>query len=590
MKKIAILTLSVMMAFTSCDILNNDPDDSFTKSNYFTSVENVELFANYFYSAFSGYGNGGSYGVFYFNILNDDQAKTGVEPWTFTQQPASAGAWSSPYSNIRRCNLLVEAIPGIESMTSAQKNNWMGVARLMRAWYHYQVVRGFGDCYWVNHVLDPKADADILYGPRTDRDIVMDSILADLNFAVENITMNSTSRTQFNQYVANAMKAEICLYEGTFCRYRVAADGQKAPDEARAEKYLRECCNACEIILGSGNYSLTPKYSDVYTSLNLEGNPEMILYKHYAYPTMGHSVIDYTCGSTIVNGMNKDAFNAYLSDEGDLMNYEDDHGTLVNGKPNIAAQIAKRDPRLACHVDAALQFPGNGVARFADDPVAGKNASESTSSTGYGVLKFDTKEKDRVSRQSIGMGDTDAPIFWTAVIMLDYAEAKAELGEFEQALTEGPLQGITPHAATLDKLRARAGNIWGFSVVSDPRKNMNVSDLIYEVRRERRIELMYDINDRYYSLQRWHCLNLLDTQKYPDQKKGAWIGTADDADKIFDVAAAIAAGTNHPDIDEKGYIDCSNGNNRVYDPKYYLFPIPSDQQTLNPEIGQNYGW
>ena len=580
MKKIAILLLSVMVAFTSCDILNNDPDDSFTKSNYFTSVENVELFANYFYSAFSGYS-----GDFYFNVLNDDQAVTGVEQWTFMQQPATASAWNSPYSNIRRCNLLIEAIPDIESMTGAQKKHWLGVARLMRGWYHYKVVRGFGDCYWVNHVLDPKADADILYGPRMDRDIVMDSILADLNYAVENMNLYSTSRIQLNQNVANAMKAEVCLYEGTFCRYRVEADGQKAPNEERAQLYLRECCNACEAIMTSTNaYSLTPKYTNVYTSLNLEGNPEMILYKHYNYPTLGHSVIDYTCGSTIVNGMTKDAFNSYLSDEGELMNYEDDHGVKdANGKPNIAAQIAKRDPRLAVHVDAALQFPGNGVARYADDPTsaAGKNASESTSSTGYGVLKFDTKELDRVRRQSIGQGDTDAPIFWLAVILLDYAEAKAELGEFDSNV-----QGLT-----LDKLRARAGNVWGFDgTISDPRKNMNVSDLIYEIRRERRIELMYDINDRYYSLQRWHCLHLLDTQVYPDLKKGAWIGTADDDNKIFDVAAAIAAGANHPDIDEKGYIDCSNGNNRIYNNKYYLFPIPSDQQTLNPEIGQNYGW
>ncbi len=575
MKKIAILLLSVMVAFTSCNILNNDPDDSFTKSNYFTSVENVELFANYFYSAFSGYS-----GDFYFNILNDDQAKTGVELWTFMQQPATASAWNSPYSNIRRCNLLIEAIPNIESMTTAQANHWMGVARLMRAWYHYKVVRGFGDCYWVNHVLDASKDADVLYGPRTDRDIVMDSILADLNFAVENITLNSTSRTVFNEYVANAMKAEICLYEGTFCRYRSEADGQKAPNETRAQQYLRECCNACEVILGSGKFSLTPKYSAVYTSLNLEGNPEMILYKHYAYPMLGHSVIDYTCGSTQVNGMTKDAFNSYLSADGDLMTYGDDHGVLVGGKPSIAAQIARRDPRLACHVDALLQFPGNDVVRFADDE-AGKNASSSTSSTGYGVLKFDTKEIDRVRRQSIGQGDTDAPIFWLAVIFLNYAEAKAELGEFDATV-----QGLT-----LDKLRARAGNIWGFSAtVVDPRNNMGVSSLLYEIRRERRVELMYDINDRYYSLLRWHKLDLLDTNLHPDIKKGAWIGTAADADKLFNVEAAELAGTNHPDVDEDGYIDCSSGNNRIYDKKYYLFPIPSDQQTLNPAIGQNPGW
>ena len=585
MKKIAILTLSVMVAFSSCNILNNDPDDSFTKSNYFTSVENVELFANYFYSAFSGYGSGGSYGEFYFNVLNDDQAVTGVEPWTFTQQMATSSAWNSPYSNIRRCNLLVEAIPTISSMSTVQANHWMGVARLMRAWYHYKVVRGFGDCYWVNHVLDPKADTDILYGPRTDRDIVMDSVLADLNFAVENMTLYSTSRTQFNQYVANAMKAEVCLYEGTFCKYRVEADGQKAPDAARAEKYLRECCNACEVIL-NGGFSLTGSYKAVYNSLNLEGNPEMILYKHYAYPMLGHSTVDYTCGSTIVKGMTKDAFNSYLSADGELIAYGDDHGVLdADGKPSVAAQIARRDPRLAAQVDGLLQFPGNAVVRYAGNDFAAKNAAASTSTTGYGVLKFDTDQIERIRRQSIGQNDTDAPIFWLAVIYLNYAEAKAELGEFN-----ADIQG-----KTLDKLRARAGILWGFdwSSVNDPRAATlmpGVSQLIYEIRRERRVELMYDMNDRYYSLQRWHKLDLLDTQKHPDIKKGAWIGTANDADKLFDVAAAEAAGDSHPNVDADGYIDCSSDNNRIYHPKYYLFPIPSDQQTLNPEIGQNWGW
>lgn len=581
MKKIAILTLSVMVAFSSCNILNNDPDDSFTKSNYFTSVENVELFANYFYSAFSGYN-----GDFYFNVLNDDQAVTGVEPWTFTQQMATSSAWNSPYSNIRRCNLLIEAIPTISSMSSAQANHWMGVARLMRAWYHYKVVRGFGDCYWVNHVLDPSKDADILYGPRTDRDIVMDSVLADLNYAVENMTLNSTSHTQFNQYVANAMKAEICLYEGTFCKYRVEADGQKAPNLERSNAYLRECCNACEVIMGSGNYSLTASYAAVYNSMNLTSNAEMILCKHYAYPTLGHSTIAYTCGSTQVKGMTKDAFNSYLSADGELIAYGDDHGVVdANGKPSVAAQIARRDPRLAAQVDALLQFPGNDVVRYAGNDFAAKNAASSTASTGYGVLKFDTDQMDRIHRQTIPQNDTDAPIFWLAVIYLNYAEAKAELGEFDATI-----QGLT-----LDKLRARAGILWGFDwqSVNDPRAATlmpGVSQLIYEIRRERRVELMYDINDRYYSLQRWHKLDLLDTQQHPDIKKGAWIGTTADADKLFDIEAAKAAGKTFPDVDADGYIDCSNGNNRIYHPKYYLFPIPSDQQTLNPEIGQNWGW
>ena len=130
MKKIAIYTLAAMAMFTSCNLLDNNPYDTYTKENFFTSESNVELFANYFYNEFQGYG-----GDFYFNKLNDEQGKTGMEPWTFTSVPSDASAWNTPYNQIRRCNIMIEAIPGIAEMTEAAKNHYIGLARLMRAWH-----------------------------------------------------------------------------------------------------------------------------------------------------------------------------------------------------------------------------------------------------------------------------------------------------------------------------------------------------------------------------------------------------------------------------------------------------------------------
>lgn len=568
MKKIAIFAMLAMVSLASCDLLDNKPYDTYTKDNFFSSESNLELFANYFYSEFAGYS-----GDFYFNKLNDDQAVTGMQAWTFLQVPASASAWNSRYNQLRRANLLIDNAPKVEGMSDAKKNNFIGIGRLFRAWHHYQLVRNFGDCYLIDRVVDP-ADGDIVYGKRTDRDQVMDFVLEDLNAADTLITMKATSRVEINRYVAAAMKAEICLYEASFCKYRVEADGQKAPDAARAEKFYRECCKACETIINSGNYSLTPKYADVYKSLNLMGNKEMILYKHYAYPQMGHSVIDYTCGSTQVDGINKSCFASYLSKDGELMDPTDDHGELIDGKPSMAKQIAKRDARLAVHIDDLLQYKGNSVIRF-EGKDAGKNAAASTSSTGYGVAKFDTDQLDREHRQEIGKGDTDAPIFWYAVILLNYAEAKAELGEFDAAV-----QG-----KTLDALRARIGNVWGFDYsFHDPMNDAGVSDLIWEIRRERRIELMFDNNDRYWCLIRWHQLDKLDTRMYPDQTKGAWIaGFVDDLTKCD--------GATYPFVDADGYIDVHNGGaDRIYEPKYYLLPIPSGQIMLNPQLTQNYGW
>lgn len=576
----AILSLSISSCtkFTE-EILDGNPLTSFTKSNYFTSESNVEMFANYFYSEWTGYGTGGSCN-FYFPTLNDNQSVIGYTEWNYTSVPASNGTWNSCYTEIRRANIMLEAIPNIESMSETAKKNWMGVARLYRAWQHYCIVRSLGDCYYVDKVLDVN-DENILFGARQDRDVVMDKVLEDLNYAVENITYNASSRTAFNNAVAQAMKSEICLYEGTFCKYRSAADGQKAADATRADKYLGECKTASKAIMDKTSmYFLSPSYRAVYNSLDLgksDATSEMILYKHYVYGIMSHGVIDYTCGSTMTNGMNKDAFDSYLFTDGECLANttlnKSDHGKVVSVTPGTIADertwiidisdvLKNRDPRLSETIDPYLFFPGCGYRRYS-------LGAEATSSTGYGVMKFDTPLfTDAARRNATNGAETDAPIFWLANVILNYAEACVETNDNKEAID------------AVNMLRKRAGmpNL-STSPKADPANNMGVSNLIWEVRRERRVELMFDNNDRYWSLVRWHQLELLDHSKHPLLGKGAYVGSMNPSsnDKI--------------DVDADGYINTMNGKTgRVYNAKHYLAPIPSGQISLNPELGQNYGW
>lgn len=601
MKKIALYMLGAAVALTSCnDLLDGDPYDEFTKDNFFTSETNVQQFANYFYSEFSGYGNSGSYGNFYFNNLNDDQGTTGLATWTFTNTPATAAAWNTPYTEIRRANTLLNAIPSISSMNEEKKKNWEGIARLYRGYQHFKLVRAYGDCYWVEDELD-SSNEDILFGQRQPRNTVMDKVLEDLNFAVANIKDNESSHTAFNVWVAQAMKAEVCLFEGTYCKY-------VTKDTNRANTWLAEAKKACEAIMISGKFTLNPDFQANFNSLDLGKNPEMIMYKHYVYGVLGHSTIDYTCGSTQVNGMSKDAFDSYLfldgkplattsldtDDKGEIVLKADSSGIKPAAHINIAKVLKNRDPRLTAHVDSILQFPGCGWARF--------GGAQSTASTGYGVNLFDTPlaadyknsegdaitEKkidklfdengqlkkgyyyDNSKRQSIGSNETDAPIFWLAEILLDYAEACAEMG----SCTNEDLN------KSINLLRERVGMPkLTVDVEADPANNMGVSNLIWEIRRERRVELMYCQNDRYYSLQRWNQLELLDTQKHPNIARGANVGFAKDNVNLSGVK-----------VDADGYINCTNGNKRTYDSKYILFPIPTGQITLNPQMSQNAGW
>ena len=562
MKKIILSLMAGMVLFTSCDLLNNDPYDSFTKGNFFSSETNVEMYTNYFYSEWSGYGNNGSYGTFYFPTLNDNQAVTGITTWDFTTISADDATWNASYAEIRRANILLENLAGVP-MSDASMAYYQSLGRLYRAWQHFCVVRKFGDCYWVDHSLSTE-DQDILYGPRQNRNDVMDKMLEDLNYAVENMgEKNASSRTAYNVYVAQAIKAQICLFEGTYAKYH-------KNDEARAEKYLKEAKAAAEAIINSGEFELTPGaegYRANYNSLELAGNKEMIMYKNYVQDILRHATQDYCCGSTPTNGMSKAAFNAYLMKDGSLPTGED-KGVLGTegydaGKPVIYALLEARDPRLAQQIDGYLCYVGNNRARY--EGVEGQiGAAENTVTTGYGILKFDEPETPSGLRQSTTGNVTDCPLFWLAEILLTHAEACAELGETAAATT------------SINKLRARAG-MPDLKLQGDPANNMGVSDLIWEVRRERRVELMFDNNDRYWSLIRWHQLDKLDTEKYPDQTKGAWID-------------ASWPGADQVKRDAEGYIDLNDTYVRKFEEKHYLAPIPSSQSVLNPAIGQNPGW
>ena len=575
--KYIVLALSFVAVLSCNKFLDKKPLDKFTDDNFWTSENNVQTFANTFYGQFSGYGNGGGSGVFYFPTLNDNQASNGFTQWSYTNVPASISLWSSGYTELRRANLMIDRIPGIASMSDAAKNNWIGVARLYRALMHYQLVRAFGDIIYVDKVLDvTDEDKELyLYGDRQDRDLVMDKVLEDLNFAVANITMNPTSRVLFNANVANAIKSEICLYEGTFCKYRSAADGQKPADASRANKFLTEAKNASQAIMSNSMYSLNSSYIGNYNSDDLKDNKEMILYKHYVTGALVHSTIDYTCSSTMQSGMSKDAFDSYLFTDGNPLATttldKSDHPKYDAGDEilKLDDMLAVRDARLSAAIDPVLMYRGNGYVRFGV-------GMETTSSTGYGVYKFDNSKFPVIYRNQTSSNYSDAPIYWLSNILLNYAEACAELGSITQADLDKSIN--------LLRKRAKLPNLTT-SPAADPANNMGVSNIIWEVRRERRVELMYDNNDRYWSLIRWHQLDKLDTKNHPNQVLGAYVMD----DPIMSDPAA-----NKPTVNSAGYIDASQGLNRLYEAKHYLYPIPSGQIDLYEAVGktltQNYGW
>ena len=279
MKNIRIILIVVLLgvSFASCDkILDKPPLDIFAQENFFTSEANVRGYGWGFYNDFTGYGTSGS-GDFYFPTLNDNQVGTSFT--RFTQSvPGTDTYWNGRWTMIRRSNIMIEQVQNMSNITDEAKAHWIAFGKLFRAWSHYRLVRRYGDVPWVEKSLDITDEA-ILFGPRTNRDIVMDNVLKDLESI--NDLYNNTLQNQVNRAVGYAIKSEICLYEGTHRKYR------PTPDAAGATRFLQECVSASEALMtdapfnaggGTGRtYALAASYRSLYNSVSLANNSEMIL-------------------------------------------------------------------------------------------------------------------------------------------------------------------------------------------------------------------------------------------------------------------------------------------------------------------------
>ena len=571
MKKHIILGAIVAMglAATSCDDFLNDNrypmSQQTVNPEFWSNPVNVENQINYFYQDYLGYGNGTGTGAFYFTTLNDDQCgRNSFTNWKNTNTSPSSSNWSSPYTEIRRAFQVIEGLNSQNTIQGTQLNDFMGKCYLHIARQYYALVRCYGDVPLVKSMLD--TDSPELYGPRVNRNEVVDYIMECLDNAIANISAQS-SKTAFSKDLASAVKVEVALYEGAYAKYH-------QNNAARSQQYYQIAATTGEAL--AAKYPICDDYSSLYKSLRVAGqgyngltnNGEVIFMKAYEQGVFMHSIMDYSCASDGIAGLTKSAFDAYVFKDG-LPKSKTSYNNTDQGVPDAAAQelsianlLEVRDQRLAMTTYDHVFFPGMAWA--------GPNTATMWSMTGYGVSKYDNFETSFSDATTANKGYTCAPLFWGARVNLAVLEAKAELGTITDA-------DLSTYMLPLWK---RAGieatpTVAFLSGINDPANNMNVSSLIWEIRRCRRCELIMDDDIRYWDLVRWHQLQLLDTNQNPDILMGAYVANAP-------VKCEAMTGN---------YANCSyNGNQRIFDNKQYLFPIPTGQIQLNPALTQNPGW
>ncbi|MDE6271009.1 MAG: RagB/SusD family nutrient uptake outer membrane protein, partial [Muribaculaceae bacterium] len=235
--------------------------------------------------------------------------------------------------------------------------------------------------------------------------------------------------------------------------------------------------------------------------------------------------------------------------------------------------LAVRDGRLSETIDPQLAF---GAVTFSRP-----NSNNLNSTTGYTICKYVDPSFPYQQTVTAGSNSTSAPIYWLAYTYCDYLEARAELGEIDNA---DILKCVKPlwERAGIDTSNLSLGYLQN---MNDPANNMGVSSLLWELRRLRRCELMFDRNHRYWDLVRWHKLDLLDTNQHPNIVLGANVAAA----TTEQLGTVVRAGE---------YINAAASGNsvssRVFSEREYLQPLGTTIIRLyidkNLELPQNPGW
>lgn len=578
MKKSFIYIIIFSAGLTACKKdLDLKPFDKLNPSTAFNTEKDLQLYANSLYNILPT-GN---------EIVRGDALSdylVGRTPSSYiygTFNSTMATGWS--WGNLRNVNYFLQNYQQAQLPAEAI-NHFGGLARFFRAWFYFDMVKQFGDVPWYNKPLDVN-DPD-LYKPRDARTVVMDSVLADLDFACTNIrSKKDATCSQITKWVALAFKSRVCLFEGTYRKYHT-----NLGLAASADKWLTEAANAASELMNAKQYSLhngspnTASYRDLFRN-EIPLNDETILSAVNSKSLRIFNDANWYWTSATYGGrysLIKTFVNTYLNIDGSRFTEQAGFNELP-----FATEVKNRDLRLQQTIRMG-DYTRDGVIAPPDFTYT---------YSGYMPLKLtlDAKATDGVAENYNSL-----PVIRYAEVLLNYAEAKAELGAFT----------ADDWDKTIKLLRTRAGiTNTSMPAGADTYLQQNyypdITDaVLLEIRRERGVELVLE-GFRYDDLKRWKAGKLLEKQYdgmyvpamdtpydlNEDGKPDVAFVTQVPANKVPGVYYFIIDGQQFKLSDgNKGRLILMDNLPRKFEDYKYLYPIPYDEIVLNPALEQNPQW
>lgn len=572
MKKIRIyISLAIVVTLLSCneDFLNRYPQDQILNVNFFNTPQDLKSYMNSFYCTvfFEQYPNHGA------DFDSDNQVGNSIDTRLEGTRVVSTTG-SIGFGWIRRVNYFFDNYKRVEEKHELKDfQQYLGEAYFFRALSYYKMLRNFGDIQWITHEL--KTDSPELYNPRDSRDLVATNIILALDSAVMYLTADKTKGYgRINKWIALLMQSRVALFEGTWQKYH--ADTPFGVPGSNPDKYFKKAADAALELISNGPYTIYSTgdplndYRELFAMQDWSDNEEIMFWRKYdtelsrgdrAFSNSRNQRMEYPNNFSIT----KQLADSYLCTDGLPISVS----PLFQGYETLVEEMKNRDPRFSQNV-----APHDGIQKINKDgtiiywkAIYDKLNTDARHNSPAGYINIKCYNPDmryhvEIHEESPGL------IFRFAEALLNYAEAKAELGTITQADLD----------LSINKLRKRVGmpDLKIDNITNDPDWDFpTLSPLINEIRRERRVELACE-GYRWDDIARWAAANELIIGKRPKGFK-----------------ASQVAKNPYP-VDEDGFLDpfqkaLPNGYGFRPD-RDYLHSIPISELVLNPKLTQNPGW